>query len=134
VVDITAALVRQLVREQFPQWADLPVTAVSRQGWDNRTYRLGAELSVRLPSAEGYADGINKEDRCLPLLAYRLPVGLPEPVATGAPSPDYPFRWSIRRWLRATPSMSPRMWTGCGWPRISAPKETCLLSTAGSRG
>lgn len=53
-VDITSGLVRSLVRAQFPQWGDLSVEPVESQGWDNRTYRLGEELTVRLPSAEGY--------------------------------------------------------------------------------
>ena len=46
-------LVRRLVAEQFPQWSRLPVEAVQPGGQDNRTFRLGDELTVRLPSAEG---------------------------------------------------------------------------------
>jgi len=49
---IDAELARRLVARQFPQWADLPVTEVSRQGWDNRTFRLGTDLAVRLPSGD----------------------------------------------------------------------------------
>ncbi|WP_245666389.1 phosphotransferase [Micromonospora sediminicola] len=85
MVEIDAALVRTLVAAQFPQWAHLPVTAVTRQGWDNRTFRIGDDLLVRLPSAEGYASAIAKEDHCLPILARHLPLPAPEPVATGAP-------------------------------------------------
>jgi len=99
VIDITADLVRSLVREQFPQWGDLPVAAVPRQGWDNRTFRLGDQFSVRLPSAEGYVAGVEKEDRCLPVLAEHLPLPVPTPVATGKPAAGYPFPWSVRRWL-----------------------------------
>src|ERR1700743_3055328 len=102
MIDITADLIRSLVRDQFPQWGDLPVRSVRRQGWDNRTFRLGAELSVRLPSAEDYAAGVEKEDRCLPLLARHLAVSVPVPVATGRPTSDYPFPWSVRRWLPGT--------------------------------
>ncbi|WP_327001427.1 aminoglycoside phosphotransferase family protein [Dactylosporangium sp. NBC_01737] len=96
---IDADLVRALVREQFPAWAALAVTPVPRQGWDNRTFRLGDELSVRLPSAEGYVAAVQKEDRWLPALAGRLPLPIPEPVAVGAPAGVYPFPWSVRRWL-----------------------------------
>ncbi|MFI5834112.1 phosphotransferase [Micromonospora sp. NPDC051300] len=99
MVEIDDDLVRTLVAAQFPRWAHLPVAAVTRQGWDNRTFRLGDELAVRLPSAEGYAAGIAKEDRCLPILARHLPLPVPEPVATGAPGADYPYPWSVRRWL-----------------------------------
>ncbi|MGI5239525.1 aminoglycoside phosphotransferase family protein [Dactylosporangium sp. CA-139066] len=99
MIDITADLVRALVAEQFPEWSGLPVTPVARQGWDNRTFRLGDHLAVRLPSAEGYVAGIAKEDRCLPVLAAHLPVPVPAPIATGEPGADYPFPWSVRRWL-----------------------------------
>ena len=72
-MEIDAPLVRQLIAEQFPQWADLPVRAVQPNGWDNRTFRLGDELSVRLPSAAGYAPQVEKEARWLHLFACEAP-------------------------------------------------------------
>lgn len=96
---IDAALVRRLVRAQLPQWGDLPVTPVEVDGWDNRTYRLGDELSVRLPTASGYAAAVEKEHRWLPVLAPRLPLPVPQPVALGRPTEEYPHPWSVRRWL-----------------------------------
>jgi aminoglycoside phosphotransferase (APT) family kinase protein len=42
--------VRRLVAGQFPQWADLPVERVANGGWDNWTFHLGSEMSVRLPA------------------------------------------------------------------------------------
>lgn len=99
---IDADLVRRLVAAQFPRWADLPVREVEHQGWDNRTFRLGADLSVRLPSAAGYVPAVEKEQRVLPYLAAHLDVPVPDPAATGEPQDDYPFPWSVRRWLRGT--------------------------------
>lgn len=99
---IDAALVERLVAAQFPQWAGLPVHAVDPQGWDNRTYRLGRELSVRLPSAAGYVPAVEKEQRVLPYLAPRLDVALPEPLGLGVPASGYPFPWSVRRWIDGT--------------------------------
>ncbi|MDA1360137.1 aminoglycoside phosphotransferase family protein [Glycomyces luteolus] len=99
MTDLTAALVQALVADQFPHWAHLPVAPVPKQGWDNRTFRLGTELSVRLPSGGAYAAAVEKEDRALPALAAHLPLPVPEPVATGAPSERYPHPWSVRRWL-----------------------------------
>jgi len=98
-VDIDERLVAELVEEQFPRWANMPVRAVARQGWDNRTFRLGDDLSVRLPSAESYAAGVQKESRALDFLDGRLPVSVPSVVAHGEPGRGYPFPWSIRRWL-----------------------------------
>jgi aminoglycoside phosphotransferase (APT) family kinase protein len=54
-VDINVSLVRRLIATQFPQWADLPVRPVEVGGWDNRTFHLGAHMTVRLPSAAAYA-------------------------------------------------------------------------------
>ena len=102
VPPIDDALVRRLVAAQFPEWSDLPVRSVPHQGWDNRTFRLGDELSVRLPSAAGYVPAVEKEQDVLPSLAGRLDVAVPEPVALGEPGEGYPFPWSVRRWLRGT--------------------------------
>lgn len=59
-VTIDVALVKELVEAQFPRWADLEVRPVEFDGWDNRTFRLGDRLSVRLPSAPGYVPQIEK--------------------------------------------------------------------------
>ncbi|GAB2883068.1 aminoglycoside phosphotransferase family protein [Streptomyces mayteni] len=96
---IDAALVRRLIAAQFPRWRDLPVTPVAVDGWDNRTYRLGEDLTVRLPTAAGYAPAVAKENRWLPVLAPLLPVPVPPIVARGLPGEGYAFDWSIRRWL-----------------------------------
>ncbi len=98
-VDIDASLVRRLVTAQFPQWADLPITPAVPQGWDNRTFRLGADLSVRLPSAAGYVPQVEKEHRYAPHLGPLLPLPIPVPLVRGAPGAGYPFPWSVYRWL-----------------------------------
>jgi aminoglycoside phosphotransferase (APT) family kinase protein len=96
---IDAALVKRLVAAQFPQWGRLPVVAVLEDGWDNRTYRLGTDMTVRLPTAAGYAPAVDKECDWLPRLAPSLPVAVPEILGRGAPGEGYPFPWSVRRWL-----------------------------------
>lgn len=96
---IDAALAARLVAEQFPCWLSLPIVPVDVPGWDNHTFRLGDTMSVRLPTAERYVPAIEKEDLWLPQLASQLPLPIPDPVATGAPSETYPWPWSIRRWL-----------------------------------
>lgn len=96
---IDVQLVRRLIAAQFPQWADLPVTPVPFDGWDNRGFRLGNEMAVRLPSAEGYAAQVDKEYRWLPVLAPQLTLPVPVPLARGTPGEGYPFDWSVRCWL-----------------------------------
>lgn len=92
-------LARRLVDGQFPQWADLPITPVELSGIDNRTFRLGEQMTVRLPSALGYALQVDKEQTWLPLLAPHLPLPIPTPVARGVPGEGYPYGWSVYRWI-----------------------------------
>ncbi|WP_410788568.1 aminoglycoside phosphotransferase family protein [Kribbella sp. C-35] len=96
---IDADLVRRLIAQQFPQWADLPVTPVKIDGWDNRTYRLGSGLTARLPTHSNYVAAVDKEHQWLPVLGPHLPVEIPEAVAKGAPGEGYPHPWAIRRWI-----------------------------------
>lgn len=96
-IDVT--LVTNLIAAQFPQWSDLPITPVEPGGVDNRTFRLGQELAVRLPSATGYAPQVEKEHQWLPVLAAQLPLPIPVPVAKGLPDVKYPFNWSVYHWI-----------------------------------
>jgi aminoglycoside phosphotransferase (APT) family kinase protein len=96
---IDARLAARLVAAQFPEWADLPVTPVELPGWDNRTFRLGEAMTVRLPTAEGYVASVEKEHTWLPRLAPQLPLPIPTPLALGAPDGEYPWPWSVRRWI-----------------------------------
>lgn len=100
---IDAELVRALIADQFPQWSALPVRQVLPGGWDNRTFRLGDELSVRLPSSDGYLLQVEKEQRWLPVLAPLVPLQIPEPVARGVPSAGFPRPWSVYRWIDGEP-------------------------------
>jgi aminoglycoside phosphotransferase (APT) family kinase protein len=103
-VDITADLVRGLIADQFPRWADLPVRPVDADGIDNTTFRLGPAMSVRLPSAPAYAEQVDKEQRWLPVLARQLPLPIPEPLAKGEPGRGFPRSWSVYRWIDAEPA------------------------------
>jgi aminoglycoside phosphotransferase (APT) family kinase protein len=96
---IDVGLVERLVAAQFPQWAARPVLPAEPQGWDNRSFRLGADLTVRLPSAPAYRAQIDKEQRWLPVLAPQLPLPIPVPRARGQPGAGYPFPWSVYGWL-----------------------------------
>jgi aminoglycoside phosphotransferase (APT) family kinase protein len=98
-LDIDVSLVRRLLAAQFPHWADLPIRPVEVGGIDNRTFHLGAHMTVRLPSAAAYALQVEKEHRWLPRLAPLLPLPIPLPLAKGAPADGYPWHWSVYRWI-----------------------------------
>jgi aminoglycoside phosphotransferase (APT) family kinase protein len=103
-IEITAELVRDLVRDQHPDLADRPVRLGAR-GWDNQLWRLGDDLAVRLPWATGSADALlRNEFSWLPALAPRLPLPVPVPQRFGEPSDRFPRPWLITTWLPGTPA------------------------------
>jgi aminoglycoside phosphotransferase (APT) family kinase protein len=95
----TLHLARKIITEQFPEYADLSITDVEKQGHDNRTYRLGEQMLIRMPTDADYALKVPKEQELLPQLAKRLSVSIPAPIKTGNPSIDYPYPFSIYKWL-----------------------------------
>ncbi|MFD9699874.1 aminoglycoside phosphotransferase family protein [Lentzea sp. NPDC059081] len=94
-----ASLVDSLIRSQFPRWRGLPITQVRHGGTNNALYRLGDELAVRLPRIGWAKDEAERDFGIVPLLAPHLPVAVPEPLVLGEPSEEYPFRWTVVRWL-----------------------------------
>ncbi len=98
-LNIDTSLVRRLIDTQFPQWVGLPISPVEFSGWDNRTFHLGTEMTVRLPSQSDYALQVEKEQQWLPRLAPHLPIPISTPIAEGKPADNYPLPWSVYRWL-----------------------------------
>ncbi len=96
---VDAPLVRRLVDRQFPQWARLRLQLLDPAGSDHVIYRLGEELSVRLPRHAGAIGQAEKESEWLPHLAPQLPLAIPVPVEGGEPDLGYPWPWSVHRWL-----------------------------------
>lgn len=98
-IDTDPALVRRLLRAQFPAWADLPVARLASGGTVNAIYRVGDELTVRLPLQPGGADAVATEARLLTRLAPLLPLPVPEVAGIGAPGEGYPLPWAVHRWI-----------------------------------
>lgn len=98
-LEIDAALVRRLLAEQFPHWADLPLSRIAPQGTVNAIFRLGDGLSLRLPRREGSTMPGGKEFDWLPRLAALLPFEVPVPLAQGRPSLLYPWFWDVYTWV-----------------------------------
>lgn len=102
-INIDATLIKKLIAEQFPQWKDLTIQPVATSGWDNRTFHLGSEMLIRMPSDSIYEPQVEKEQQWLPHLATFLPLAIPQPLAVGQPSTDYPYKWSIYKWIEGEP-------------------------------
>ena len=132
-VEISVNLVSQLIQTQFHQWADLAVRAVDQSGWDNRTFRLGQDMSVRLPSGDAYAPQVEREQRWLPHLASRLSQPVPAPLALGEPGCGYPWKWSVYRWLEGNTALPERIWNSRLFARDLA-AFLCSLHAVSSEG
>ena len=91
-------LVRALLEEQHPDLAGLSLVEAV-EGWDNRTFRLGENLAVRLPRRAASAPLIEHEQRWLPILAPQLPLPVPNPIRVGRAGCGFPWQWSVTRWL-----------------------------------
>jgi aminoglycoside phosphotransferase (APT) family kinase protein len=102
--DLDAAFVSRLVAGQFPRWAAEPVRPVGKPGVDNSTFRLGEDKMVRLPRFERWVGQVTREQRWLPVLAPRLPLPVPTPLAQGAPAEGFPYPWSVYEWLPGEPA------------------------------
>ena len=74
-VHIDVALVAELIREQFPQYAGRPLQHLA-SGWDNVIVRLGPDLLVRLPRRKVAVSLIEHEQRWLPVLPRHLSVAV----------------------------------------------------------
>ena len=102
--EITADLIAELLREQHPDLAGLPVT-FGAKGWDNQIWRLGDDLAVRLPWVN--KDGgelLRKEHALVPPLAPRLPLRVPVPQRLGQPSQRFPRSWIVTTWVSGEPA------------------------------
>ena len=101
-IDITEDLVRDLLQDQHPDLAGLPLREVDG-GWGNQMWRLGDELAVRIQRMDADSGHQLKERRWLPLLAPRLPLPIPVPRRNGAPSERFPKIWTVMTWVPGVP-------------------------------
>lgn len=121
--DVTVAVVQRLLADQHPDLAVLPLELVAN-GWDNAIFRLGDELCVRLPRREVAAALVDHEQRWLPALAPLLPIPVPEPVRSGVPALDYPWRWSVCPWFEGEPASD----ASVADPRLEAQRLGAFLA------
>ncbi len=97
-VGVDDALVAALIRDQYPQLAELEVSR--RYVFeDHLTVRLGDEFCVNLPTTSGLDASLETSFRWLPQVSaeWTFPSGVP--LFCGRPTADYPFRWEIAHWL-----------------------------------
>jgi aminoglycoside phosphotransferase (APT) family kinase protein len=75
-IEIDEPLLRALLRQQHPDLAELELREVEG-GWDNRMWRLGRDLAVRLPRTPRAPSLLRTERRWLPMIAPSLALAAP---------------------------------------------------------
>jgi aminoglycoside phosphotransferase (APT) family kinase protein len=103
MIDPDDDLVRALLRDQHPDLAERELVPVEG-GWDNRMWRLGEDLAVRVPRTPRAPCLLTSERRWLPQLAPHLPLPIPTPVRVGEPSPRFPMTWTVVTWVAGEPA------------------------------
>lgn len=100
---IESGTVRRLVDRQFPQWRGLPVKEVRSAATVNAIFRVGRDLTARLPLSAQDPGAcralLRAEAQAARELARVSPAPTPEPVALGEPGEGYPLAWSVQTWL-----------------------------------
>jgi aminoglycoside phosphotransferase (APT) family kinase protein len=112
-LDVEIPLARRLLAAQFPAWADLPLEPVLPWGTDHAIFRLGKDMSVRLPRRPGIEGQSAFESAWLPRLAPHLPLAIPGPLALGEPALGYPWRWAVQTWLPGEQAVPERLDDPC---------------------
>lgn len=101
-LDIDDRLVRDLLRNQCPQWSGLSLRTLESSGTDNALFRLGDQYIVRLPRIEWVPGSneitLNKEYEWLPKIATFLKTPIALPFFKGKPDNAYPWSWLVSRW------------------------------------
>lgn len=102
-LDVSVDVVRRLVAEQFPEWADLPVRSVETAATVNAIFRIGDDFAARFPLHRGdpaqIREWLTHEAAAAAEFAEISPVPAPRPIAIGEAGHGYPQSWSVQTWL-----------------------------------
>jgi len=111
-IDISEQLVRQLLDEQFPEFAECSLSLLG-EGWDNAAWLVGGDWVFRFPRRQLGADVILSEFAVIPTVADRLAAPVSCPLRIGEPTSEY-------------------AWPFAGYPLISG-VELCQAAPAASQ-
>ncbi|WP_170975916.1 aminoglycoside phosphotransferase family protein [Rhizobium sp. FY34] len=98
---VTETLVRDLLVEHTPQWADQPLHRVNSSGTDNALFRIGDRLVLRIPRRASAAVLVSKELDWLPRL-QGLPLATPALRYRGRVDLGIQCKFGIFDWLEGS--------------------------------
>jgi aminoglycoside phosphotransferase (APT) family kinase protein len=95
---VDEALTRELLRDQFPELADLPIRRAG-EGFDNYLFQLGDRLVARVPRRVRGVEPLENELRFLEVAARHLTLATPLPILRGSPNSNYAWPWMIASFI-----------------------------------
>ena len=98
-VNINTKIVEELIKEQFPQYKNLPIYEYNSTGTVNYIYRLGNNFYIRLPNLKVFENSILNECKILGYLSNKISINIPRVIGLGKPNNLYPFHWAIHNWI-----------------------------------
>ncbi|KAA9006180.1 aminoglycoside phosphotransferase family protein [Histidinibacterium aquaticum] len=113
-IAVAPATVRALLAGQASRWAGLDPHRVEQAGTDFHLFRLGTDIVVRLPRHPAADAQMARDALLLPRLGPLVPLETPEFLFLGQPGADFPFRWSIQRWIEGEDALRHPEPIACG--------------------
>lgn len=102
-LSLSVPTVRELIADQFADWARLPVRKVASEGTVNALFRIGDAMVARFPLHPGDVDTTRDKLRAEAAAARELfgrtPFPTPEPLGLGEPGAGFPLPWSVQSWI-----------------------------------
>jgi aminoglycoside phosphotransferase (APT) family kinase protein len=97
-VVVDGALIREMLTQQYPELASLPIRRVG-EGFDNNLFQLGDRLVARLPRRYRGVEPLENELRWLAVVANDVTLATPLPLRPGVPNSTYPWPWMVASFI-----------------------------------
>ncbi len=102
-LDVDEDLVTELLAEQFPELAGLPIRKVSGAATVNAVFRIGDHAAARLPlradAPHRVRAWLESESAAVTEFADASPFPAPRVIGLGEAGHDYPLPWAVHTWL-----------------------------------
>ena len=106
--ELTAEIVRDVVREQFPELAASTVERLG-DGWEHETYLVDDRVVFRFPRQAGGGDDFEWEEGVHALVSSVIGdiVGIPRITRWGRPSARFPYQFAGHELIPGVPANDP---------------------------
>ncbi len=90
-IEITEALVKTCLVEQFPELSPINTIQLIGEGWDNRVFLINDQMIFRFPRRKVAVELLEHENRVLNHFPLLTDISIPRPRYIGQPTADYPY-------------------------------------------